>query len=359
MIIMGMVFSEGSAFTPQSLKKAGGRSSFHTSLTHKLSRDFSSRFTVPRALAMACVVFCLVSTGCSPAILSVDGLVLVNGQQSILLAQLEREPVLGFRSGIENRWVRFFVGGRQVAQELTADEGRASTSCDLSPAVGAKFAVTAVVDGRTMRTAGTIFDWRDDRTIIAVDIDGTISDTDYDDLVFDDEDKDSVPIANSRETLSVLANDYHIVYFTARPRFLLEKTRGWLAKHGYPHGPVVAAGGLRDSLRQGSFKREMLVGLRQSWPNLLIGIGDKHRDAVAYRANGMLPVVLTTKNIARKRRTWQVTVLSTWEDVSLLFAANPRILSAPSTLADAIDSHRAHSMLAIPPEVSLYATEER
>jgi hypothetical protein len=297
--------------------------------------------------------------GCSPAILTVDGLVLVRGQESMLLAQLEREPVLGFRDGIQNVWVRFCVGGRQVAEQLTADAGRASTFCSLSPAMGAEFEASAVVDGRTVRTVGSIFDWRDDRTIIAVDIDGTISDTDYDDLVFDDEDEDSMPIATSREILSALAHDFHIVYLTARPRFLLEKTRAWLAKHRYPHGPVVAAGGLRDSLRQGSLKREMLEGLRQCWPNLLIGIGDKHRDAVAYRANGMLPVVVTTKNITRKRRTWQVVVLPTWEDVSQLFAANHRVLSDPSTLADAINSHRTQSMLVIPPEASLDATEGR
>jgi hypothetical protein len=277
----------------------------------------------------------------------------------MLLAQLEREPVLGFRDGIEDIWVRFWVGGRQVAKQLTADAGRASTCCDLSSAVGAEFEASAVVGGQTVRTAGTIFDWRDDSTIIAVDIDGTICDTDYHDLVFDDEDKDSMPIANSREALSALANDFHIVYLTARPRFLLEKTRVWLAKHEYPHGPVVAAGGLRDALRQGSLKRETLAGLRRCWPNLLIGIGDKHRDAVAYRANEMLPIVVTTKNIARKRGTWQVIVVPTWEDVSQLFAANHRVLADTSKLADTTNSHRIQRTLVLPPEAFLDATGEQ
>ncbi len=277
----------------------------------------------------------------------------------MLLAQLEREPVLGFRDGIEDVWVRFCVGGRQVAEQLTADAGRATTFCSLSPAMGARFEASAVVDGGTVRATGSIFDWRDDQTIVAVDIDGTISNTEYDDLIFDDEDEDSMPVSNSREALSALANDFHIVYLTARPRFLLEKTRVWLARHGYPHGPVVAAGGLRDALRQGSLKREMLAGLRRSWPNLLIGIGDKHRDVVAYQTNGMLPVVVTTKNIARKRRTWQVVVLPAWEDVSQLFAANRRVLSDPSALADTINSHRTQRLLVIPPEAPLGGAEKR
>jgi len=297
--------------------------------------------------------------GCSPAILTVDSLVLVRGQESMLLAQLEREPVLGFRDGVENVWVRFFVGGRQVAEKLTADEGRASTFRELSPATGAEFEAIAVVDGRTVRTTGSIFDWRDDLTIIAVDVDGTISDTDFDDLVFDDEDKESTPISNSREALSALANDFHIVYLTGRPRFLLTKTRTWLVKHGFPPGPVIAAGGLRDFLRQGDFKRETLATLRQCWPNMLIGIGDKHRDAMAYRANGMLPVIVTAKKVAQKRRTWQVAVLPAWKDVSQLFAANRRLLSNPRTLADTINSHRIQGALLSPADTSPDATEER
>ncbi len=277
----------------------------------------------------------------------------------MLLAQLEREPVLGFRDGIENVWIRFFVGGRQVAGRLTADKGRASTFCDLSPAVGAEFEASAVVDGRTVRMTGSIFDWRDDLTIIAVDVDGTVSDTDFDDLVFDDEDGDSTPILNSREALHALSNDFHIVYLTGRPRFLLEKTRTWLTERGFPPGPVIAAGGLRDFLRQGDFKRETLATLRQCWPNLLIGIGDKHRDAVAYRANGMLPVIVTAKNVAQKRRTWQAAVLPTWEDVSRFFAANRRLLSNPRTLADRIDSHRIPGAMLNPADASPDATEER
>jgi hypothetical protein len=91
-------------------------------------------------------MLCFLTMGCWPAILTVDGLVLVKGQESMLSAQLERQPVLGFRDGIENVWVRFFVGGCQVAEQLTADEGRAFTFRDLSPPTGSEFEASAVVD---------------------------------------------------------------------------------------------------------------------------------------------------------------------------------------------------------------------
>ncbi|MBN1344529.1 MAG: hypothetical protein JXQ73_17700 [Phycisphaerae bacterium] len=349
---MRALVAEGDTAAGRYLKRVGRRYRLGASPAFRLVTGFVGRLNDRRLVSTCCVVLCVVVVGCSPAILTLDGLVLVRGQESMLLAQLEREPVLGFRDGIENVRIRFRVDGRQVAEQLTADEGRASTFRDLSPASGAEFEAIAVVDGRTVRTTGSIFDWRDDLTIIAVDIDGTISDTDYDDLIFDDEDKDSTPILNSREALFALANDFHLVYVTGRPRFLLEKTRAWLATHGFPPGPVIAAGGLRDFLRQGGFKRETLARFRQCWPNLLIGIGDKHRDAEAYRANGMLPVIVTANDVARKRRTWQVAVVPGWEDVTQLFAVNHRLLSDPRALADTINNHCIQGALADPSDVS-------
>ena len=40
------------------------------------------------------------------------------------------------------------------------------------------------------------------------------------------------PISGSVEALHEIARHYDLIYFTARPRFTLQKTPDWLATHG-------------------------------------------------------------------------------------------------------------------------------
>jgi hypothetical protein len=170
--------------------------------------------------------------------------------------------------------------------------------------------------------------------IIAVDIDHTIARTDYKDLLRMNSADESEPVEQSAETLNMLARDFHIVYLTGRPRFLIDKTRVWLRERGYPAGPVITSVRVRDMANPGAFKMRKLSVLRKSWPNLLIGIGNRAADAEAYGANDMLSVVVPSN--PGVSAGLHAVVLLNWKAVDAFFAANREVLADAARLKEAI-----------------------
>ncbi len=272
--------------------------------------------------------------GCGLAVLTVEDAITQPGKKARLVAYVEREPVLGMRQDVKDVAVTFHVDGTLIGQDDTNDDGKARDKCRV-PSSADRFEARAVLDGHDLHATAAIFRWDDDRTAIAVDIDNTISDTEYEDLILEDEDDDSDPLKRARRTLRTLADDYHIIYLTARPRFLLEKTRGWLAEHDFPDGPVLTAPGLRQAVRPEAFKCEALHDLRKRWPNLRIGIGDQSSDAEAYGSNDMLSLIISR----RPPRTIgpHAVILRNWKAVARFFEANHETLTDPQELEDVIE----------------------
>ena len=276
----------------------------------------------------------LTVAGCVPTTLSVDDAVVFGAGTLRLTARAEHETVLGLRAGIGGVAVRFLVHGREVAHDSTDARGRATASCEPPVAPVTEFQAVITEKPPGLQTTGRIFVWTPDRPIIAVDIDKTISDTDYDDLILRRRDAESRALPGATEALDALAADFYIAYVTARPHFLLEKTRRWLADNRFPAGPVVTAPRLRDLVRPGKVKRRTLAALRRDWPNLLIGIGNSEVDAYAYGANGMLTLVLK-----RSPERWygeHAIVLPNWEAIRCFFAANRQTLTDLDKLRSAI-----------------------
>lgn len=272
----------------------------------------------------------LVLTGCATPFLTVEDGVIGPRGSAVLAAYLEQEPILGVRDGVENAEIRFYVGGKCLGTARTDDNGRALMHCDLGEATPEFSAATAVWHGRELKAQGRLFEWRTARTAIAVDIDDTICNTDRDDLYFEATDDDSEPIGGSQDVLTELSRDYNILYLTARPRFLLNKTRAWMDAHDFPIGPVVTAPGWRASLKAERYKRETLTCFRRHLPSLLIGIGDKESDAHAYAENGMLAIRIGVDGSASTGP--QTVLLANWNTVARFFEANRSVLSAPQRL---------------------------
>lgn len=280
----------------------------------------------------------MLAGGCAPAILSVDDAVQIADQPVLLAAHAARPQLFGLRSEIDHVPVSFVLGGREVARGDTGRTGRATAECTPPADAPDCFEARAMIDGRERCTSGTIFHWHADRPIIAVDIDNTVSRTDYDELILQERSKDSRPIPRSRETLSDLARDFHIAYVTARPRFMLEKTRAWLAEHEFPSGPVITASRLRDVMQRSTLKRKMFADLRTRWPNLLIGIGNNRYDADASGANEMLALVI---NPYDDGYGVHATLFPDWEDVHRFFDDNRDVLAAPEQLRAVIRGETA------------------
>jgi hypothetical protein len=284
---------------------------------------------------MAVIAVGSIFAGCGVPVLTVeDALALPNGTVK-LVAYVEREAPLSLRKKVEHVTVTFCFDDTEIGREQVNGKGCATIEARLPSPDISRFSVSTLADGQKLEAAGEIFRWQAEPVIIAVDIDGTLSHTEYKELILKKEDNESGPIKGARETLCSLTRDYHILYFTARPRMLQSKTRTWLREHEFPPGPMVMAPGLKQMMQPGEYKRRALAALRQNWPNLLIGIGNKKGDAEAYSSRGMLSLIV------RQRMDKDVGIhaihVRDWAALGKFFTANHEVLTDPARLRSVIE----------------------
>ncbi len=127
-----------------------------------------------------------------------------------------------------------------------------------------------------------------------MDIDETISITDYASLMSGLGGDRSRPYRHARETLTALSEGFELVYLTSRPQWLSGETRHWLNKKEFPRGNVLTTARMIDVYRPGSFKKRALGTMRHAWPTA-DRIGDRPTDCEAYVANGMLALVVNPR----------------------------------------------------------------
>jgi phosphoglycolate phosphatase-like HAD superfamily hydrolase len=175
---------------------------------------------------------------------------------------------------------------------------------------------------------------RRERPVVAVDIDETLCETDYTNLLWGIGRDETTPLPGARAALSELSRDYDLLYVTARSKSLAGKTTSWLKRHGFPEGRLITSPTLGDFIFQSGFKRAALRQLRREYPNLVVGIGDKAADAEAYRANRMVPVVVHPW--AHHRYHADDVVLRDWSAVAGFFRDNRAVLRDPRRLNDAL-----------------------
>lgn len=295
-----------------------------------------------RVLSASLCVALATLAGCAKLELSADDAIIGFRGRTLLVAHVERHFMPGMPDGVEGVQVEFLAAGRRVGTAITDRHGSAALEYLWSDECGDSFtAVTKGLDSADS-ASGRLCRLKPERSVIVVDIDKTICATDRDHLYLRASD-DSPPMAGAREVLSTLAKDYEIVYLTARPHFLAEKSRVWLAVHCFPHGPLLMARSWRASLRQERYKRSALARLRQHLPNVLIGIGDKQLDARAYAWNHMLGIHFggTQPETADQR----IVALKDWQEIGRFFEANRSVLVDPDRLRELLERDTAPSVL--------------
>ncbi|HVP13256.1 MAG TPA: hypothetical protein VMV94_18935 [Phycisphaerae bacterium] len=280
------------------------------------------------------VAACLLAAGCGAPVLTVEDALAAPDGTVRLVAYVEREAPLNLRKDVDHVTVTFFLDGREIGREKVNGKGRATIKWQLPSPDVSRFSACTTADGQKLEAAGEIYRWRTDRVIIAVDIDGTLSRTEYKDLILKKEDDESDPVKGARATVCRLAEDYHILYFTARPRILLTKTRTWLHEHGFPPAPLMMAPGLKQMMQPTEYKRRALAALRKEWPNLLIGIGNKKGDAEAYSASGMLSLIVR-ETLEKDVGIYAIHVRD-WKALGKFLAANRAALTDPKQLNEVI-----------------------
>jgi hypothetical protein len=275
-----------------------------------------------------CVLFPLGLMACLTPILAVDDAMELEDGRTRFVAFAEREEGLFF-SGVEGVDVHFFVDGQPVASARSNKRGVAMTLATIGKGAE-RFEATATVSGKDFRRSGRVIQWRSQQVLIACDIDATISETSLEALFIGDDDLKSKPIPGSVETLQQIAENFGLIYFTARPRFTLAKTQRWLEAHGYPDGPVLTSLTLKDAIFEAAYKRREIRKLRETLPNLLIGFGNSFIDSEGYGANDMLSLILNPTGKAHHGR--HSIEFESWEQIRIFFEVNQALLQDPEWL---------------------------
>lgn len=112
--------------------------------------------------------------------------------------------------------------------------------------------------------------------------------------------------------VNALSKRYAIVYLTARPRPLHQRTQNWLHKHGFPAGPVLLWYPEKFSwLRPVRYKRDILLEMQRAGLNLAVGVGNTTGDIKAYRRAGLVPIILGKK-------LWYADSVDNWAQIETI-----------------------------------------
>jgi hypothetical protein len=263
--------------------------------------------------------------GCGKSVITADDVILAPGQPAQFVMSLDRQIGKASVTGAE---VEFRVEGRSVGRAKTDSNGVATVRADIEGRP-TTYSVRARIDQEVVQSRGRIFHWDHRRTAVAVDVDDTISETDYGALFLTDLDTTSPHFEHSPQAVQAMASHFTIVYLSARPRWLHEKTKVWLDAHGFPPGPILHASRFEACFHQERYKREMLAEFQQSFPNLLIGVGDKTVDDLAYGHNRMLAVILEKQSDGYRDHC---VVLPDWRRVEEFFIEHRESLANASRL---------------------------
>jgi hypothetical protein len=261
--------------------------------------------------------------------LTVYDQLLLPGEPIALEAKLEHDGIAGLNPDMRGYPLRFTIPTALDQEVMTAREGVAALSVRSSHASGDPTRVIVRFPGsrlhRPVEVAGRIFVWPAASPILIIDIDHTISDLSEFDVLFT-ENAHIPALPGAVETLATLARRYRIIYLTARDHAFYNKTRAWLEGRGFPEGPLFT----RDYHvweTRGTFKRNFIAKLKERYPNMAVGVGDRPDDAQAYLDNGMKTLIIDPTG--EGRFPGQALVVSSWREVGTLLVPEVRDASGP------------------------------
>jgi hypothetical protein len=269
--------------------------------------------------------------GCGRPALIADDAVAMAGRPVSLNAYVGHAGLFDLHNDIRHATVTFSAGQRRVGQDAVDDNGHAFVVYDDPAGPVESFVARAKVNGRKLSGQGQIFRWREDRVIVAVDVDYCIVQTNYVRLLFGKHIPVSPPFPGARDVLTALSENYQILYLTARPRAMLNRTRDWLDHYGFPPGPVIVSDHFHSVLHQLEWKRDTLKDLHVRYPNLLVSIGNRKIDIESAIPNHVLPLIVQSVENDTHDGPTNV-VLQDWQAIGEFFRANREALIDPRRL---------------------------
>ncbi len=280
-------------------------------------------------LVVMTIMAAVIVSGCQKPVLSADDTVTMGDLKSPITVYVTRKGLLEFGRRVPNVEIVIYVNGKEIDREKTNKHGYIDVE-HLLPKDANSFEAKATIDGEEHVSEGRIFHWPQ-RTIVVVDVDETISNTDYEALLSgQDQDLRSTPLPHSVETLNKIAKHLNVFYLTARPRELLGKTKSWIKKHGFPAAPIVTSDSLGDVIDQQGYKLRTISYIRQQVPQVLIGIGDRNTDSEAYGQSGLLTIVIAEGDPKGFRA--HAVILPGWKAIGEFLNVNVDTLKDPQKL---------------------------
>lgn len=191
----------------------------------------------------------------------------------------------------KNRTLRITMDGKTYAVVATDREGFAETSFVPPAADDYRFGVEVMdtPEGAAWPGASLLVCCRSaDAPLLVVDLDGTVMEADFEKVLTGD----PQPLPDAPAVLGQLGRNYTIVYLTHRPELFGPKSKDWLARHGFPPGPVLLSDLMAFARGSRRYKTDRLHDIRSQFTGRAFGVGDQISDARAYRENGISPILL-------------------------------------------------------------------
>ena len=137
------------------------------------------------------------------------------------------------------------------------------------------------------------------------------------------------PMPDSQDVLRKIGERYSLIYLTHRPEEMGITTKQWLIDQDFPRAPLLMAELSQSIGSSGEFKTGRLAEIKEAFPGLAIGIGDKLSDAEAYLATDMTAYLIPhydresddmrdmARKIERMTKTDRLNVVDTWTEIEV------------------------------------------
>jgi len=227
-------------------------------------------------------------------VLSLKGYDVVSkaGEKIFIKCKLETSDILGFSKSGEK--INFFLDGTCIGSNVTNSQGYAQIEYQFE-----NFSVNQItmkLDRKSLFLANTgkiiagVFD--NNKPILICDIDHTVCDTKL--VLFFFRKDTAVPtVKGSVESLIRIAKNYNIIYVTHRDEAIMHRTKKWLEANCYPQGPVFFWEFGHLPFSNEKYKMMIVKSLKERFPNIAAGIGDKRGDIMAYVTNNVSGILFS------------------------------------------------------------------
>ncbi|MEZ6185120.1 MAG: hypothetical protein R3F62_08950 [Planctomycetota bacterium] len=252
-----------------------------------------------------------------------DGLAKL-GQTVSLEAKLERSGILGINPDVTGEKLDFFVvrhdgldlsEAQFIATGKTDDDGVAKV--DFKPTETGLYTVEARIrrgsDYMAFPAEILIGVPAEDRPILLVQVDQTVSQATNLDMFRGKEVKDIPAVEGAKQVLDLLASPYQLVYLTDLEASFTSAFKAWLQQKGLPRAPVLFWD-LSRSLSHATYMQSLVERLTQDFPQIVAGVGGQTVDGLAYLDHGTAGIVLAEEP---DEDDWRVELLraTTWHEV--------------------------------------------